>query len=409
MKPHYVIVGASAAGVGAAFALRQNGFDGDVTLVSAEQCLPYERPAVSKDLLLTGQAPLIVPEATYTEQRIDLRLNRKVEKLDVRRSTVVLDGGKELRADKILLATGGRVRRLQIPGGDLHQVHYVRDAGDAETIREGLKPGARVTVIGGGLIGAEVTACAIRCGCEVDWIESGDRCLTRALSHPLDQAIANIHQEQGVRIHTKALVTQMTGDHRTVVVELSDGRRFEADMVLVGVGIVPAVDLAHAAGAVVDNGIVVDGYGATSLANVYAAGDVARHQTRYMSGPGRLEHWRYAHDHGVSTARSMLGLGKPYDELPWFWTDQYEHHVEGCGLSSARDETVIRGDLASGRATVFYVRDGRLAAASTLNRPNDVRAAMRLIARGLSPSIDALRDPGTDLRKLEKELAHEAA
>lgn len=144
----------------------------------------------------------------------------------------------------------------------------------------------------------------------------------------------------------------------------------------------------------------------TSQPNVFAAGDVACHQTRYMSAPGRLEHWRHAQEHGAAAARSMLGLGKPYQELPWFWTDQYEHHVEGCGLPNADDRVVVRGDPASGSATAFYLRNDELVAAATLNRPNDVRAATRLISRGLTPDVDALQDPGVDLRKLEKELSH---
>jgi len=353
--------------------------------------------------------PLIVPETTYSDKRIDLRMGVRATRLDTQRGVLELDDGSELHADKVLLATGGRARRLQVPGADLPGVCYVRSAEDAELIRAGSQPGARVAVIGGGLIGAEVAATAIQAGCKVDLIEADYRCLTRAISHPLDEVMMAIHHERGVRIHTGAAVVRILGDSRATGVELAGGQWIDADLVVVGVGIVPAVELAQAAGARIDNGIVVDAYGATSLPNVFAAGDVACCQTRYMAAPGRLEHWKHAQGQGAAAARAMLGLNQPYDEVPWFWTDQYQHHVEGCGLPRTGDEVVLRGNPADASATAFYLRDGHLTAAVALNRSNDVRAAMRLIARGLTPDRDALRDPQRDLRKLEKELSRAVA
>lgn len=408
MTARFVIVGASAAGVAAALELREQGFDGEIVLLGAERRLPYERPAVSKDLLKSGQLSPIVAESLYAERNIELRLGVVVTRVDGERGLVELADGSALHADKVLLATGGTVRRLTIPGAELKGVHYARSADDADAIREGMRPGQRVVVIGGGLIGAEVAASAILAGCEVEWLEAGYRCLTRALSHPLDEALMHIHRERGVGIQVNASVTRIVGNKQVRAVELADGRCIEADLVVAGIGIVPATAVALASGIAVDNGIVVDALGATSMANVYAAGDVARHQTRYMAAPGRLEHWRHAQLHGAAAARSMLGLGQPYDDLPWFWTDQYEHHIEGCGLPREGDESVLRGSVAEASLSVFYLRGGQLVAAATLNRPNDVRAASRLIARGLSPSREALRDPARDLRKLEKELSHVA-
>jgi len=409
MSSRYVIVGAGAAGVSAALTLRDFGYDGEVVLIGAENRLPYERPAVSKDLLLAGRLPPIVPESTYADRRIDLRVGRSAARLHAARGAVELDDGTELPADKVLLATGGRVRRLKVPGAGLPGVYYVRSADDAEALRAELRAGARVAVIGGGLIGAEVTASAIQAGCEVEWIEAGYRCLTRVVSHPLDEAMMAIHIRRGVRIHTSASVVRVLGDERVAGVELADGRRIVADLAVVGIGIEPDVELARASGIDLDDGIVVDGFGATSLPNVYAAGDVTHHHSRHMAAAGRLEHWRYAQAQGAAAARSMLGVGDFFDELPWFWTDQYEHHVEGCGLPRAGDKVVLRGDPAEGAATAFYLRDGRLVAATTLNRPNDVRGAMRLIARGLTPGPEVLRDPKLDLRRLEKEMIHATA
>ena len=399
-----VIVGGGAAGVNAALSLRKLGYDGDIVLVCAEDRLPYERPAVSKDVLLTGRLPPIVPERVYAELRVDLRLGRRASRL--RAGAVELDDGTELHTDKVLIATGGRVRQLRIPGAELSGVHYVRFANDGEAIRAELRPGARVAVIGGGLIGAEVSASAIQAGCDVDWIEAGYRCMTRSVSHPLDEALMAIHRERGVRIHTRMAVVRVLGDARVAGVELSDGRRLDADVVVVGIGIDPDVDLARASGIDVDDGIVVDAFNATSMPNVYAAGDVTHHKTRHMAAAGRLEHWRYAQSHGEAAARSMLGRGEAFDELPWFWTDQYDHHVEGCGLPRASDEVVVRGELGAGAATAFYLREGRLVGATSLDRPNDVRAAMRLIARGLTPTHTTLQDTHRDLRKVEKEMSH---
>ncbi len=409
MSARFVIVGASAAGVAAALELREQGFDGQVLLLGAETRLPYERPSVSKDLLMDGATKPIVAAALYEERNIELRLGVKVRRVDGAAGLVELDDGQTIRADKVLLATGGTVRKLSIPGAQLKGVHYVRSADDADAIRDGLRPGRRVVVVGGGLIGSEVAASAILRGCEVEWLEAGFRCLTRALAPPLDEALTGIHRERGVGIHVNASVTRILGSVRATGVELADGRRIDADLVVVGVGIVPATEVAVASGIRVDNGIVVDAFGATSMPNVFAAGDVACHQSRHMAAMGRLEHWRHAQQHGAAAARSMLGRGQPYDDLPWFWTDQYEHHLEGCGLPSEGDEAVLRGDLDSASATVFYLRHERLVAAATLNRPNDVRAAMRLIGHGLTPSREALRNPATDLRKLEKELKNVAA
>lgn len=412
MTDPIVIIGANAAGVSAALALREHGYDGQVVLLSAEKCLPYERPAVSKGILQNSAAPLIVPEAMYAERHIDLRLGARAARIDCATATVdVIDGERmyPLRASRILLATGGRARKLAIPGGHLPGVHYARTADDAHGIREGLQPGARVLIVGGGLIGAEVASTAVVAGCDVTWIEAGYRCLTRALASPLSQIMMEIHAARGVRIVTQATVTRVLGSDRATGIELADGRRFDADLIVVGVGIEPAAELAQAAGAFVANGVVVDGSCATSLANVYAAGDVAFHRTSHMSDPGRLEHWQHAQKQGACAARAMLGMEASFDELPWFWTDQYQHHIEGCGLPREDDQVVVRGSADDGGLTAFYLRSGNLVAAITLNRSNDVRASMRLIARGLTPDRSALQDESVDLRKLERSMHREVA
>lgn len=404
-----VIIGASAAGVAAAMTLRDEGHIGDIVLIGAEEQLPYDRPAVSKELLLAGTVPPILTADRYAELRIDLRLGVTVTAIDLTGGRVLLGEDESITFDRLLVATGGKPRHLPVPGAELDGLHYVRDARDGLAIHTGLRPGMRVAVIGGGLIGAEVAASAAQAGCEVDWIEAEDRCLARVLPAPLADAMMAVHRGHGVRIHSNAAVVRLHGDTAVEAVELHDGRQIAVDIVVVGIGIVPETALAEAAGLAVDNGILVDPFCATSAPGVYAAGDVARHQSRYMPVAGRLEHWRNAQQQGAAAARAMLGRGEPYHELPWFWTDQYTHHLEGCGLARPGDEAVLRGDPASGSATVFHLRDGALVAAVTLNRANDVRGAMRLIERGVTPSHDVLSDPTQDLRKLGKERVRGAA
>jgi 3-phenylpropionate/trans-cinnamate dioxygenase ferredoxin reductase subunit len=409
MTERVIIIGASAAGVGAALELRKQGFDGDVTLLSGEDRLPYERPAVSKDILQNGVAAPILAADAYVENRLDLRLNTWARRLDLLQGGVELGDGSMLTGDRILLATGGRVRRLTVQGAALGGVHYARSAADAEAIHAGLLPGANVAIIGGGLIGAEIAASATLAGCRVTWIEAAQSCLTRALASPFDRIMMDIHRTRGVKIITEAAVSRLHGDVNVRRVELSDGRGIDTDLVVIGIGIEPVTDLASGAGLTVAGGIVVDRCCVTSNQQVFAAGDVAVHQTDFMAVPGRMEHWRHAQNQGASAARSMLGVRETYNELSWFWTDQYEYHIEGCGVPQPTDQAVIRGAPDDGGISVFYLRAGRLSAAVSLNRPKDVRAAMRLIPKNATVSSALLADPSVDLRRVERETAHGVA
>jgi 3-phenylpropionate/trans-cinnamate dioxygenase ferredoxin reductase subunit len=219
----------------------------------------------------------------------------------------------------------------------------------------------------------------------------------------------DIHRSRGVKILTEASVSRLHGDIRVRRVELSDGHFIDADLVVIGIGIEPVVDLASRAGLAVEGGVIVDRRCMTSNQNVFAAGDVAVHQTDFMTAPGRLEHWRHAQRQGAAAARSMLGGQDGYNELSWFWTDQYEYHIEGCGIPRPTDQAVVRGAQDDGSLSVFYLRAGRLAAAVSLNRPKDIRAAMRLIPKGALVNPTVLADPSVDLRRLEGETSHGVA
>lgn len=408
MTDRFVIVGASAAGVAAAVTLRDNGFAGELVLLGDEPTLPYERPAVSKELLKSSITTPIVPADVYRERHIDLRLGVRVTAIDMNHGLVGCGDGEQIGADKVLLATGGRARRLSVSGADLDGVCYARDARDAAAIAAGLRPGAKIAVIGGGLIGAEVSASAIAAGCSVTWLEAIDRCLSRALPPPLDAIMTDVHRAHGVTIRTNAQVTAIIGHRRAEKVQLADGSAFECDLVVVGVGIEPNIELAERAGARIGNGVIINERCETSIPGLYAAGDVACHLTDWMPGIGRLEHWRNAQEQGAAAAQAMLGGDVRYNELPWFWTDQYSHHVEACGLARADDEVVVR--RTDGLAmSAFYLRGGKLVAAATIDRQADVRAAQRMIVKGLTPTREALANPDVDLRKLERTLAHVVA
>ncbi|WP_319458227.1 MULTISPECIES: NAD(P)/FAD-dependent oxidoreductase [unclassified Mycobacterium] len=403
MQESFVIVGANLAGGRAAQALRQEGFTGRVVLVGAEPHLPYERPPLSKDLLLGKQVPAdlqIADSQSWTDQDIDVRLGVRVRRLLTAEQAVETEDGERIKADKVLLCTGGQARRLDVEGHDLDGVHYLRSLDDALVLRGELVPGARVTVVGAGFVGAEVAASAHALGCHVTILEIAELPLQRVLGPSLGRIFASVHRDRGVELRLRTGVRRIVGDERVHHVVTTDGDVIESDVVVVGIGINPAVELAEQAGARVGNGILVDEFCATSLDGLYAAGDVANHPNPLVGERVRLESWQNAQNQGIAAARSMLGRREPYAEVPWFWSDQYDLNLQMAGHPQSGDELVWRGDVEGLAFSVFFVRAGILRAALAINRPRDVRAAIGLIERRAAVSPEALRDPGTDLRKI---------
>ncbi|SFL29963.1 NAD(P)/FAD-dependent oxidoreductase [Geodermatophilus ruber] len=403
MQPSFVIVGANLAGGRAAQALRREGFSGRVVLVGAEPHPPYERPPLSKDLLLGKQAPealRIADRQSWSDQEIDLRLGTTVTRLLPGEQSVETDSGELIRADKVLLCTGGRARRLAVEGHHLGGVHALRSLDDALTIREQLVPGAHVTVVGAGFIGAEVAASAQALGCRVTLLEVAGLPLQRVLGPALGQVLATAYRDQGVDLRLGTGVHSLVGDDRVRRVVTTDGSVIETDLVVVGIGIEPAVELAASAGARVDNGILVDEFCATSIDGIYAAGDVANHPNPILGERVRLENWQNAQNQGLAAAGSMLGHRRPFAEVPWFWSDQYAWNLQMAGQAGPEDDVVWRGDVDGLAFSAFFLRAGVLRAAFAVNRPRDVHGARRLIERGGVVDVDALRDPGADLRKL---------
>jgi 3-phenylpropionate/trans-cinnamate dioxygenase ferredoxin reductase subunit len=398
----FVIVGASLTGAKAAETLRDEGFDGRVVLLGEEHERPYERPALSKDYL-RGEAdakPHVHDEAFYAEKEIELRTDTRVEAIDPHAGSVALAGGETIAFDRLLLATGAAPRRLPLPGADLDGVLYLRTIGDSEAIRARLERGARVVTIGAGWIGSEVAASARQLGCEVTLVDMAELPLERVLGPELGRVYRDIHADHGVRFVGGAAIEAIEGDDSVSALRLADGRRIDADVVIVGVGVEPRVELARAAGLELDNGIVVDDQLRTSAAGVYAAGDVANASHPLYGGRIRVEHWANALNQGPAAARSMLGKDEHYDRIPYFFSDQYDVGMEYSGYATSWDEVAYRGDPETREFIAFWLSDGRVVAGMNVN-VWDVNDKIEALVRARRPVDRArLTDPDAPLDEL---------
>ena len=400
-----VIVGAGHAGGRAAEAMRQAGFAGRVVLVGEENYPPYERPPLSKDMLL-GDYPteraFLNPADFYAAQNIELMLGTRAEGIDAKTHRLTLSGrhGGDLAYDRLLLVTGGHVRRLPTPGAELAGVHYIRTIDDSLAIKPLLKSGARIVVIGGGFIGLEAAASARKNGCEVTVLEMMPTLLTRVCDATVGDWFAQLHRGHGVTVLTGAVVDRLEGNGRVERVVLGDGSALPADAVIVGIGIIPSVQLAEQAGLATGNGIVVDEFGQTGDPDIFAAGDVANHPNPILGTRLRLESWANAQNGGIAVAKNMVGPMTPYSEVPWFWSDQFDVNLQVAGAPVKWDKLVTRGDPTSGKFMVFYLHEGRVVAANTFNLGRDMRFARRLIETGKVVPESDLADEKSNLRAI---------
>ena len=399
-----VIIGAGHAGGRAAEAVRQAGFEGRIVLLGEEAWVPYERPPLSKELLAGEDGPektFLNPLAFYEEHRIELRLETWVEGIDRKDGRVRLAGGESLAYDRLLIATGGRVRRLQCPGADLSGVHYIRNLDDTLALRPELGEGRRLVVVGGGYIGLEVAASARKRGAAVTVVELADQVLARVADPAIGALMAEKHRAEGVRIVTGASVERLDGNGRVAEAVLTDGETLDAEVVVVGIGILPNQEIAAEAGLETANGIKVDEYGKSSDPAIYAVGDVAFHYNPILARHLRLESWANAQNGGIAVARNMvLDEPAPYAEVPWFWTDQYDLNLQIVGAPEAWDRLVTRGDPASGRGIVFCMAGARVVAASTFNLGRDMRFCRALVESGREIAESDLADESRRLRDI---------
>ena len=402
-----VFVGAGLASITAIESLREKGVDAPFVLLSAEGHLPYDRPPLSKDVLL-GQSLGGVPlrgEDFYEDMAVDLHLDTGVAAIDPVKLQVHDERGGCIRADRIVLGTGGSPRRLSVPGGGLEGVFTLRTLDDALALDAALYPGVRVAVIGGGFIGTEVAAAAVQRGAQVTLLEALPQPLHRVLPE-FAPHLADHHRARGVDIRVEAQVEALTGTQRVTGVRLAGGKEIAADLVVAGIGMVPNEGLALQAGLAAGGGIHVDADGRTSHERIHAIGDVAA----VDDGSGqrrRSEHWQGALHAGRRLAAAISGGATEPEELPWFWSDQYDVNVQIVGWIAASDDRVLRGDPALGPATALFHRGGRLTGAVMLNAGREVRPVKDLISGGIHVDPGVLGDPDTSLRRLAK--AHRRA
>ncbi len=405
MKRTFVIVGAGLAGVSAAGALRAEGFDGRLVLVGGEPHLPYDRPPLSKGLLLGEQTPADIQlhhENFYVENEIELMLGTHVARVDPVERRVTFGSGEGLVVDKLLLCTGGTPRHLDVPGHDLEGIHYLRTLDDALAIQDQLNVHGSLVVVGAGFIGAEVAAAARERGYGVTLIEIAPTPLGHALGEHIGGIYASLHRERGVDLRTGVGVAGFNGPDRVWEVITTDGATIPADVVVVGIGMSPETHLAQDAGLAVDNGILVDECGQTSLDGVFAAGDAARRLDPRSGKYVRHEHWQGARNHATAVGSSMLGNRQPFGEVPWFWSEQYGINLQTAGQPLAGDDVVIRGDIEGMSFTAFYLQGDCVIGVIGIDRPRDVRAAMTLIEHRVPVGATTLSDDNTDLRQLAK-------
>src|SRR5829696_452205 len=401
----YVVVGAGLAGAKAVQTLREEGFDRPIVLLGAEPERPYERPPLSKGLLLGADkrdSVFVHQPDWYAEHDVELRTGTPAQAVDPAARTVELAGGRRLRYDKLLLATGAVPRRLDIPGADLDGVLTLRTLADSERLGAALVDGAQVVVIGAGWIGLEVTAAARQHGATVTVVEVGELPLQRVLGDEIGRVFADLHREHGVAFRFGAGVRAVTGRDRVESVLLTDGTELPADTVVVGVGVRPDTGLADRAGLPVDNGILVDESLRTADPHVYAAGDVANAVHPLLGTRVRVEHWANALHAGPAAARAMLGQPVSYDRLPYFFTDQYDLGMEYTGHAppGAADGLVIRGELAGREFVAFWTSGGRVLAAMTVNVWDLMDPLQQLIRSRRAVDPARLADPGVPVDQL---------
>jgi 3-phenylpropionate/trans-cinnamate dioxygenase ferredoxin reductase component len=405
----FVVVGAGFAGAKAAETLRNEGFDGRVVLIGAEAERPYERPPLSKDYL-RGEAskPYVHDEAFYAENQIELRAPARVDSIEPSSAEVVLEDGERIGYERLLLTTGAEPRRVSVPGADLDGVLYLRTMADSETIRERIDAGGRLVTIGAGWIGAEVAASARQKGCEVTVVERGSLPLEHALGPELGAIYREIHSDHGVKLLTETALEAFEGKGTLEAVRTADGDRIDADFVVVGVGVGPRTELALAAGVEVDNGVVVDDRLQTNAPNVFAAGDVANAEHPLFGRRIRVEHWANALNQGPAAARNMLGADRPYDAIPYFFSDQYDVGMEYSGLAVAWDHVVFRGDPEEREFIAFWVKDGQVLAGMNVNVWDVTDSIQALVRSRDRIDLDRLADPDVPLDHLVQARSHGA-
>jgi 3-phenylpropionate/trans-cinnamate dioxygenase ferredoxin reductase subunit len=409
MNAGLVIVGASYAGMQIAASAREAGYAEPIRIIGEEASLPYQRPPLSKGFLAGKVDASSLPlraEGFYRENRIDLELGRRAERIELASKCVATVDGGRIRYERLALAVGSRARKLQIPGAELDGILSLRSLADAYQLKERIADARSIVIVGGGFIGLEIASILAPLGKEVTVVEAEDRLLARVTARPLSEFLADIHHKKGVRLLLRQTVSGLRGeDGRVRAAICADGTMLSADLVIVGVGAVPNCEIAQAAGLGCSNGILVDESTRTTVSDVVAAGDCTSHPSRLTGGRLRLESVQNALDQARVAGAVVAGVGKAYDTVPWFWSDQYELKLQMAGLSAGYDRSVIRGSIEEARFSVFYFRDERLIAVDSVNSAADYMLGRKIIGAGLPLTPEEAEDSQFDLRTIRPRRA----
>ena len=398
-----LIIGAGQSAIQCISTLKKEGYSGSITLVGEEEHLPYQRPPLSKGFLedsISKERLYFKKLEFFTENKVQLYLGLSAEKLEIDNQKVYLSDNSELEFDKLVFATGSRVRYLDFPGSELKSIFYLRDLDDAEAIKKDLETSDNIVIIGAGYIGLEAAAIAAKKNKIVTIIEMADRVMNRTVDPQISEYYLNLHQSYGVKFHFNTSLETINKVSDSLEVVCSDGTEVKADSVLIGAGVVPNIELAKEAGIYCDNGIVVDEFGQTNFKNVYACGDCTNHPNKILNKNLRLESVHNAMEQAKTVASSIMNNPMEYSQVPWFWSDQYDHKLQIVGLSGDHDLVTMRGTTNDAKFMLFYTKDEELIAVDAINNPKEFLISRKLVANKVKIKPNVISDLNTNLNDL---------
>ena len=398
-----LIIGAGQSAIQCISTLKKEGYSGSITLVGEEEHLPYQRPPLSKGFLedsLNKERLYFKKLEFFTENKVQLYLGLSAEKLEIDNQKVYLSDNSVLEFDKLVFATGSRVRYLDFPGSELKSIFYLRDLDDAEAIKKDLETSENLVIIGAGYIGLEAAAIAAKKNKKVTIIEMADRVMNRTVDPQISEYYLNLHKSYGVKFHFNTSLETINEVSNSLEVVCSDGTEVKADSVLIGAGVVPNIELAEEAGINCDNGIIVNEFGQTNFKNIYACGDCTNHPNKIFNKNLRLESVHNAMEQAKTVASSVMNNPMEYNQVPWFWSDQYDHKLQIVGLSGDHDMVTMRGNTHDAKFMLFYTKDEELIAVDAINNPKEFLISRKLVANKVKIKPNVISDLNTNLNDL---------
>ena len=398
-----VVIGSGQAAIQAVMSLKRNEFTGSIKVIGEEDHLPYQRPPLSKDFLLEEYKPERVSlkkKEFYEENGVDLILGKRAESIDTILKEITLSDENKICYDQLIIATGSRVRKLNVPGSDKKGIYYLRDLDDANALKQRLKKNKKMVIVGAGYIGLEVASVAASLGVKVTVIEMANRVMNRTVDPIISSYYQKLHESHGVKIHLDNGLKAFEGGDSVNAVRCSDGLMLEADLVVIGAGVLPNQEIAIEAGLECNNGIMVNEFGETSTAHVYACGDCTNHPNKGLNTRLRLESVHNAMEQSKTVANTIMGNKEPYDQVPWFWSDQYDHKLQLVGISGDHDEVVVRGLESEQKFLLFYLKNSELIAVNAINSSKEFLICRKLVANKVKISSDVIKDQSVNLNDL---------